>query len=173
MERKKKSRAEGNNAAEGKRPRGRKKKPSAAEKIESEAKRVDEALKDSALDDVTKKKIQNLLTRFRRLLKESGGYRKHITYQVELTAAVLLVWRKVRDIILAPDFKVVFTENSREGDAREKVSAVLQLFIQLCDLLRRNLKALGMNMELTADDMGAENNDAVKEMLARMNEEDE
>lgn len=92
------------------------------------------------------KKIEGLKRRVRELLKGGGAYTREMTYQVEMLAADLLVYRKMLDEALGSD--VMIREVSREGNERVRVNPLYELLAKQSDVVRRDLKALGMNKEL-------------------------
>ncbi len=136
------------------------------EKRKEEMENLQKLIRAEQLKD-GQKKVANLVTRIRRLLQEQNKYRKELTYQIEMAASVVLVWRKIRNEVLCEDFKMVLTEKSREGDFRMKTNPLLQIFAQVSDLNRRNLKALGMNKELHLDDPGDQDKDDPMQSLMR------
>ena len=120
-------------------------------------------------------RLDVMIRYLRKVLKEEGIYRKEMSQQVELTASTLLVFRKVRDVVLSECEKVVITETSREGDNRMKNNPIFFLYKEMADLLRRDLRALNMNKELTKgkDDKNNEEEDDALAMLMRQQSEDE
>lgn len=93
--------------------------------------------------------LEDLRTRLRRIMNQAGAYRPDMTYQVELTASTLLCFRKIREEILEKDAPPIIEEQSREGDKRKKENPIYTLYGKFADLLRRDLRALNMNKELT------------------------
>lgn len=96
--------------------------------------------------NMERKKIEGLKRRVRELLKGGGAYTREMTYQVEMLAADLLVYRKMLDEALGSD--VMIREVSREGNERVRVNPLYELLAKQSDVVRRDLKALGMNKEL-------------------------
>lgn len=122
------------------------------------------------------KKLDSLKTYIRRTLKENGLYKKEMTHQVELTASTLLIFRKIRDDILLQDEAPIITEVSREGESRKKENPIYNLYGKFADLLRRDLRALKMNQELTKgkdekEEMGSDS-DPLKELMKNLDDED-
>ena len=122
------------------------------------------------------KRLDSLKTYIRRTLKENGLYKKEMTHQVELTASTLLIFRKIRDDILLLDEAPIIEEISREGDRRKKENPIYNLYGKFADLLRRDLRALKMNQELTKgreDDKDINyEDDPLKELMKNLDEED-
>ena len=100
-------------------------------------------------EQTPEKMLDNLIRTLRQTLKDEGLYKPEMARQVELTASTLMVFRKVRDVVLRADEKATVKETSREGDARIKNNPVFFLYKEMADLLQRNLRALNMNKELT------------------------
>lgn len=124
------------------------------------------------------KKLANLKTYIRKTLKENGLYKKEMTHQVELTASTLLIFRKIRDDILVAEEPPMITEVSREGESRKKENPIYNLYGKFADLLRRDLRALKMNQELTRgredkDEMIDSANDPLKKLMQDLDEEED
>ena len=121
------------------------------------------------------KKLEMMIRYLRKVLKDEGLYRKEMSQQVELTASTLLVFRKIRDAALDEIEKATIKETSREGDTRIKNNPIFFLYKEMADLLRRDLRALNMNKELTkgkTDKINDEEEDALA-LLMRQQSEDE
>ena len=105
------------------------------------------------------KTLDGLIRTLRATLTKEGLYKPEMARQVELTASTLMVFRKVRDVVLRVEETATVKETSREGDARVKNNPVFFLYKEMADLLQRNLRALNMNKELTKgkDDVKADN----------------
>lgn len=95
------------------------------------------------------KTLDGLIRTLRQTLTKEGLYRPEMARQVELTASTLMVFRKVRDVVLRDEEKATISETSREGDGRVKNNPVFFMYREMADLLQRNLRALNMNKELT------------------------
>lgn len=123
------------------------------------------------------KKLNNLKTYIRKTLKENGLYKKEMTHQVELTASTLLIFRKIRDDILLAEENPIIEETSREGDKRKKENPIYNLYGKFADLLRRDIRALKMNQELTRgkddkEEKIEESNDPLKVLMQNLDDED-
>lgn len=121
------------------------------------------------------KKLEMMIRYLRKILKDEGIYRKEMSQQVELTASTLLVFRKVRDVVLSDNESALIIETSREGDKRVKNNPVFFLYKEMADLLRRDLRALNMNKELTKgkEDLKTDDEDDALAVLMRQQTEDE
>lgn len=121
------------------------------------------------------KKLEMMIRYLRKVLKDEGLYRKEMSQQVELTASTLLVFRKVRDEALNEIEKATIKETSREGDTRIKNNPIFFLYKEMADLLRRDLRALNMNKELTkgkTDKINDEEEDALALLMRQQSEDD-
>ena len=105
------------------------------------------------------KTLDGLIRTLRQTLTKADLYRPEMARQVELTASTLIVFRKVREVVLRVEETATVKETSREGDSRVKNNPVFFLYKEMADLLQRNLRALNMNKELTKgkDDQKTEN----------------
>jgi hypothetical protein len=118
--------------------------------------------------------LEDLRTRLRRIMNEAGAYRADMTYQVELTASTILCFRNIREEILVKNAKPIIKEKSREGDMREKENPIYTLYGKFADLLRRDLRALNMNKELTKakEELKGDGFSPLDEIMRDLNEED-
>lgn len=121
------------------------------------------------------KQLDGLIRTLRQTLTKAELYKPEMARQVELTASTLMVFRKVRDLIICENEMVMIKETSREGDSRIKTNPVFFLYKEMADLLQRNLRALNMNKELTKgkDDKVNENEDDPLAILMREQKEDD
>ena len=129
----------------------------------------------SKAESETGKKLEMMIRYLRKVLKDEGLYRKEMSQQVELTASTLLVFRKVRDDALNEIEKATIKETSREGDTRIKNNPIFFLYKEMADLLRRDLRALNMNKELTkgkTDKINDEEEDALALLMRQQSEDD-
>lgn len=129
----------------------------------------------SKAESETGKKLEMMIRYLRKVLKDEGLYRKEMSQQVELTASTLLVFRKVRDEALNEIEKATIKETSREGDTRIKNNPIFFLYKEMADLLRRDLRALNMNKELTkgkTDKINDEEEDALALLMRQQSEDD-
>lgn len=129
----------------------------------------------SKAESETGKKLEMMIRYLRKVLKDEGLYRKEMSQQVELTASTLLVFRKIRDEALNEIEKATIKETSREGDTRIKNNPIFFLYKEMADLLRRDLRALNMNKELTkgkTDKINDEEEDALALLMRQQSEDD-
>lgn len=121
------------------------------------------------------KRLEMMIRYLRKVLKTEGLYRPEMSQQVELTASTLLVFRKIRDAALDELEKATIKETSREGDTRIKNNPIFFLYKEMADLLRRDLRALNMNKELTkgkTDKINDEEEDALTLLMRQQSEDD-
>ena len=121
------------------------------------------------------KRLEMMIRYLRKVLKTEGLYRPEMSQQVELTASTLLVFRKIRDAALDELEKATINETSREGDMRIKNNPIFFLYKEMADLLRRDLRALNMNKELTkgkTDKINDEEEDALTLLMRKQSEDD-
>ena len=121
------------------------------------------------------KRLEMMIRYLRKVLKTEGLYRPEMSQQVELTASTLLVFRKSRDAALDELEKATIKETSREGDTRIKNNPIFFLYKEMADLLRRDLRALNMNKELTkgkTDKINDEEEDALTLLMRQQSEDD-
>lgn len=111
------------------------------------------------------KKLKNLMDTIRRTLQNAGKYKSEMSRQVELTASTIMIYRLVRDAILENEEWPVVEELSREGAMRKKENPIFSTYGKFADMLRRDLRALDMNKELTKgkdDAVGGEDDELGK-----------
>lgn len=111
------------------------------------------------------KKLKNLMDTIRRTLQHAGKYKSEMSRQVELTASTIMIYRLVRDAILENEEWPVVEELSREGAMRKKENPIFSTYGKFADMLRRDLRALDMNKELTKgkdDAVGGEDDELGK-----------
>lgn len=118
------------------------------------------------------KKIENIKTHVRRVLKEHEMYSSEMSYQIELLASDLLVFRKIRDEVLKEEQTPTVTEKSREGEDRIRENPIYNLMDKFADRLRKDLRSLMMNKELApTESKGDEGNDALTQLMDSLKEE--
>lgn len=120
------------------------------------------------------KTLDGLIRAMRATLKKEGLYKPEMARQVELTASTLMVFRKVRDVVLNVGEDAMIEEKSREGDARIKNNPAFFLYKEMADLLQRNLRALNMNKELTRgkdDKTNESEEDPLERLMAQQNDD--
>ena len=118
------------------------------------------------------KKIENIKTHVRIVLKEHEMYSSEMSYQIELLASDLLVFRKIRDEVLKEEQTPTVTEKSREGEDRIRENPIYNLMAKFADRLRKDLRSLMMNKELApTESKGDEGNDALTQLMDSLKEE--
>ena len=118
------------------------------------------------------KPVRSMRTYLRRLLNEDGSYKRKYNQQLKLTAQSLMLLEDcyLEIMRLKGEQRYVSTETSREGNARKSTSALVKTYIKLDAMARKNLAALGMNMERYARTPGmGDGNDALDNLLQTLN----
>ncbi len=105
-----------------------------------------------------------------KLLKEQGKYTAELTYQVEITAQLLVRAEMLGDEILAEGHKVVNVEYSREGNERVTLNPKEKLYLEVLEKGQKALRALGMNTESKERKT---DNDGFSDFLSQVKREDE
>lgn len=82
-----------------------------------------------------------------KLLKQQGKYTAELTYQVEITAQLLVRADILSDEIMQNGHKAVNIEYSREGNERLTVNPKERLYLDVLRQGQKALQALGMNTE--------------------------
>lgn len=104
-----------------------------------------------------------------KLLKKQGKYTAELTYQVEITAQLLVRADILGNEILADGHKAINVEYSREGNERITVNPKEKLYLEVLEKGQKALRALGMNTESKERKT---DNDDYKEFLKAMNEDE-
>lgn len=107
----------------------------------------------------------------RRLLSESGTYDRRYTYQVTLAAQSLRLLQDCYFQLMreSQDCRYTVSEKSREGNDRKSESPLATMYIKLDAMCRRNLAALGMNMNNLVEGAGQKSeNDPLRDLMERM-----
>lgn len=118
------------------------------------------------------KPVRSMRTYLRRLLNEDGSYKRKYNQQLKLTAQSLMLLEDcyLEIMHLKGEQRYVSTETSREGNARKSTSALVKTYIRLDAMARKNLAALGMNMERYTRTPGTgDGNDALDALLQELN----
>lgn len=119
------------------------------------------------------KKLEYLKQYIRKTLQKSGLYKTEMAHQIELTASTILAFRKIRDAILDEGQVPIITETSREGDERKRENPIYNLYVKFADVLRRDLRALRMNQELTKGKDDKEEDIKEDDVLMKLLQSDE
>lgn len=115
----------------------------------------------------SEKRLKNLARYVRGVLRRAGKWSPEMSYQVELLATDLLVYRKLRDDVL--NNGVTTFETSREGHSREKLRPSVQMLRQQADTVRADLNVLLMNRALERDG-GQGGDDLLAKLLSEADE---
>lgn len=116
------------------------------------------------------RRVKNKKDYIIKLLKSQGKYTAELTYQVELTAQLLVRAEVLNEEMLRDGYSSVNVEYSREGNERHTVNPKEKLYLNVASLAQRALRALGMNndgKERRTED------DTLDEFMKAMKEGDE
>lgn len=103
-----------------------------------------------------------------KLLKKQGKYTAELTYQVDITAKLLVRADLLGDEIMADGHRAVNVEYSREGNERKTIDPKEKLYIELLEKGQKALRALGMNTESKERKT---DNDELNDFLAAVKQE--
>lgn len=102
----------------------------------------------------TKKKQQQIKQRLRnkrnyitKLLKKQNKWLAEMTYQVEITAKILVRVELLEEEIFSAGYTAVNVEYSREGNERVSLNPQERLYLESLEKAQKALRALGMNTE--------------------------
>ena len=84
--------------------------------------------------------IDSLKSYIRGILQERDKYSKEMSYQIELLASDLLVFRRIRDEALKEETTLTVIEKSRENCDRVKENPVFILMARYADRVRKDLR---------------------------------
>lgn len=104
-------------------------------------------------------------------LTEAGAYDPTLSYQVELVASDLLIYRKLRDACLEEEESVTFKEKSREGNSRTRVNPIFSELRRQSKIVQEGLDMLTMNIK--SKKKKAETSDTIQELTRMMKEEED
>ena len=93
------------------------------------------------------KKVSSKKRYIIKLLKDNGKFAAEMTYQVEITARLLVRAEQQSEEMAAPDYKPITVEYSREGHERRAVNPLERLHAETLRQAQRALAALGMNTD--------------------------
>ena len=119
------------------------------------------------------KPMHSMRTYLRRLLNEDGSYKKKYSQQLKLTAQSVMLLEDCYMEIMRRKGASRYTsiETSREGNPRQDTAALIKTYIRLDQMCRRNLAALGMNMERYARTPGpGDGNDSLDAFMQELNQ---
>jgi hypothetical protein len=92
-------------------------------------------------------KVKNIKKNIQRILQEAGVYTGMLTYQVEITAGDLLLYRKIRAEALDPNTPVYLIEISREGFKRKNINPIFSAMTNASNSVTKDFEKLTMNIK--------------------------
>lgn len=104
---------------------------------------IEVEVKDKTIKSRIAYKQRNIV----KLLKEQGKYTADLTYQVRITASLLVRAELLADEIFSPGHNAVNSEISREGNTRESIAPKERLYLEVARSAQKALTALGMNTD--------------------------
>lgn len=115
-------------------------------------------------------KVKALKQRIQRLLAAKEEYSPEFTYQVEVTASVLIIFRDVARQVYGK--KVSLMEKSRENNDRAIKNPDYDTFCMLAKAAQASLKSLMMNKEVRHDKKENDNegDDALTKLMEDLKE---
>lgn len=116
------------------------------------------------------RKVKNKKAYIVKLLKKQGKYTEELTYQVDITARLLVRADVLGEEVLSEGHRALNVEYSREGNERVTVNPAEKLYLDVLERGQRALRALGMNTESKERKT---DNDGYSQFMAAMNEEEE
>lgn len=127
-------------------------------------------------DDGTKKpakesvstKIRSKKAYIKNLLKKQGKYTTELSYQVTITAQLLVRTEMLAEEVMAEGHEAINVEVSREGNERRSISPKEKLYLDYAEQSQKALKALGMN---TDSKERKTDNDTFSEFLKEFSDE--
>ena len=102
--------------------------------------------KSAGSDGAWTRELESIKRYVRDMLRKADKWSPEMSYQVELLASDLLLYRQLRADIMANGVMVV--ETSREGNVRSRLRPSVQMLRQQSDAVRSDLKVLLMNRAL-------------------------
>lgn len=93
------------------------------------------------------KLIRKRKSSIKKLLKDAGKYTQELDVQIDLAGQLLAKVDLLGKEVFSPDHRAVSVEYSREGNERQNVSKVEQLYRDYAAQAQRALRALGMTTE--------------------------
>lgn len=123
-----------------------------------------------------KNKIESIKRRIRKILKDQGLYRPELSYQIELAARDILLYRRLSDEAMKEETDIMLTEISREGESRYKINPIFDALKKQTAIVQDDLRLLYMNRGLKRDknaDDATDSGGLSKVMDALMNNEDD
>lgn len=93
------------------------------------------------------KKVSSKKRYIIKLLKDNGKFAAELTYQVEITARLLVRAEQQSKEMSSPEYQPITVEYSREGNERRTVNPLERLHAETLRQAQRALAALGMNTD--------------------------
>lgn len=115
--------------------------------IEEKRAKAEERTALGTIQKDIEKKIRSKKQYIVKLLKEQGKYTSELTYQVEITAKLLVRADILSNEIFSSGYEPINVEYSREGAERKAIDPREKLFMDVLLQGQRALRALGMNTE--------------------------
>ena len=116
-------------------------------------------------------KVKALKQRIQKLLAAKEEYSPEFTYQVEITASVLIIFRDVARQVYGK--KVSLMEKSREGNDRSIKNPDYDTYCMVAKAAQASLKSLMMNKEVRHDKKASDNEetDALTKLMEGLKED--
>lgn len=111
--------------------------------------------------------VKNIKKNIQRILENAGVYNSMLTYQVEITAGDLLLYRKIRKEALDPGTTVYLIEISREGAERKNINPIFAAMTNASNILTKDFEKLTMNIKDNKKKGKA--NNALSALMEKMN----
>ena len=94
-----------------------------------------------------KQRLRNKRNYITKLLKKQNKWLAEMTYQVEITAKILVRVELLEEEIFSAGYTAVNVEYSREGNERVSLNPQERLYLEALEKAQKALRALGMNTE--------------------------
>lgn len=104
-------------------------------------------------------KVESVKSYIREILKKQELYRPELSYQIELAARDILLYRRLSDEALKVDTQIMLEEISREGESRYKINPIFDAVKKQTAIVQDDLKLLYMNRGLKRDKGTSDGND--------------
>jgi len=115
--------------------------------------------------------IKNIARRIRKILQDSGGYNPRIGYHIDTVASDIVVYRRIRSELLAPDSKMARVEITDAGNERVKTNPLIMEFREQSKVVMKGLDLLTMNIK--SNKVKSEVKSALAEFMEAMKEEED
>lgn len=120
-------------------------------------------------------KAENIKRYVVRVLKEAGIYRAELTYQIEMLANELIVYRSLMKKAeeVGENDEAIITEQSREGDERLRPHPIYAMVQAQANQLRQDLKVLLMNYDKTDNSQIKKEENVLADVLAKIDKDED